>query len=471
MTHRLLPAAPIFLLLTAAFSAWSSPAQLTPAMSEQLNHLLEAAGESMQFNGTVLVANKSEVLFEKSVGFADKDRTVALTPAHRLSPGSIAKEFTTVAIMKLHEQGKLNYQDPISKYLSDLPAWSKDVTVDHIMSHTSGLGRVKYFKGITTADVVKQIKQHGELLYKPGTGYSYGNLNLVLRALVIEKVSGMPFTAYVQKTLFGPAGMTRSFSLTDRANYPEMMVYGDVPTAIAGVTLYTNARDLYKWEQALWDGRYFNNDTLKQAMVKPNLSGQAQRAYFDFGGFALDANGTMNHRDHDGTHPSHHAYLSNYLDKDLIIILMSSDGRKQTLFELEYMIKGMFENEELKTPALWWLTKELKAKDIQVVLAAYKDILSQGTYWSNEETLNALGYQLQGQGKYADAISVTELNLKLYPQSANAHDSHADMLIHGKRYAEAKKVIAKGLALAKAANQTFLINSMQGYLKRIPATK
>lgn len=452
----------ILVILTGGFGF--SKEQST---QEKFDRILKDAHEYMAFNGTVLVAGNDKVLYENSIGFADKEKQVVLTPKHRFSPGSISKEFTTIAMMMLKDKGQLNYHDTLSKHLPNLPPWADRVSIEHLLTHTSGLGRIKFHPNITTDEVIDQIMAVAQLAYEPGKGYSYGNLNVVLRALIIEKISKKPFGTFVKDHLFDPAGMTNTFSQTNFDSKPPSMVFGEVPTAIAGVTVYTTPSDLLKWEKALWRNVYVRIDTLKEAIVKKGMSGQPGRAYFDFGGFVTNNQGALVKRDHDGTHPSHHAYLANYLDKGTTIILISSDGRKATLFEIEDMIRQTLNHETPRIPATWWLENEIKNKGVLASLSGLRAAVESGKFSFDENMLNSLGYRLSTNDQPEEAITVMKSNLDFFPESANAHDSYADMLIHAKRYTEARAIIERGLMLAKKSNNQFLINSMTGYLKII----
>ena len=84
------------------------------------------------FNGSVLVGNSKEVYYYQQIGFADKEKKIPLNENHLFSTGSIGKELSTLAIMKLVEDGKLNYEDKVSKYVTSLPNWSNDITIEHM---------------------------------------------------------------------------------------------------------------------------------------------------------------------------------------------------------------------------------------------------------------------------------------------------------------------------------------------------
>lgn len=294
---------------------------------------IEKTVQESGFNGSILVGRGDQVLLHKSVGFADTAKTIPLTAKHLFSPGSVGKEFTTVSIMQLAAKNKLNYQDKITKYVDGLPAWANNITIEHILTHTSGLPDVRWKKEISTADTVMQIQQ-ATPAFEAGTGYKYTNLNVVVRVLIIESVTGKSFADYVDSSIFNVAGMTDVFHQTENVQVPKTVVSGDYPTNIAGVTFYVTPLDLFKFENALWNGSLLSTEQLKQALPGDIKSGQDNRAYFDFGKFVLDNNGALVSWEHDGSNPSHHMIKHHDFVSGTVFILMSSDGNKSTLYKL-----------------------------------------------------------------------------------------------------------------------------------------
>ena len=440
--------------------------------THRIDRIVTIASDYAGFNGTVLVADSDGIIYQKSFGFADEDRTIALTPEHRFSPGSIDKEFTTVALMLLEQEGRLGFEDQLSKYLPELPAWADVVSIKHILTHTSGIPDINYGRNLTTADAIEQIMAVDELLFEPGEDFLYGNLHSVLRAMVIEEVSGQPLDIFIQENIFDPAGMTSAFSRTDLAVEHPMKAFGDLPMAVAGIDMYVTALDLYGWETALWKGDIVSRESLENVTVPHELRGNSWSAYFDFGVFWRNEDGALAEVRHDGTHPSHFALQSINFDTGLIIILLSSDGVKSTLDQLRQAIVALRENQTVQIPGAWWLSNEIRQQGLTLALEVYKAAIKDGTeITSDEQTLNGLGYKLSGKRQMDEAIAVMRLNIELYPNSANAHDSYADVLIKAEEYELARTIAERGLELAREDSNNFLIQSMEGYLAIIQATE
>lgn len=307
------------------------------------NRLNKAVVESVKgtgFNGTILVSKNAEIVIHQNIGFANLEKTEQISPRHLYSPGSVGKEFTTVSIMQLVQQGKLSYQDKVSGYVEILPEWAQEVTVEHILTHTSGLPKIKWQKDIDTANAVAQIKS-SPFKFQPGTGYLYSNLNVMLRALVIEKITGKPYADFLQKEIFDVAGMRDSYQQISPKDVSKLKIEGDYQTYLAGVTIYVSALDLLKFEQALSKGVLVPWDQVTQKLKGNSLSEQKNRAYFDFGLFNNDDKGKLTRWEHDGSNPSHHTIKHHDFTNDVIIILMSSDGNKSTLYKLRDVISDL----------------------------------------------------------------------------------------------------------------------------------
>jgi len=436
-----------------------------PNYQSIIDDFVHAANEAVGFSGTVLIANSNEIIYQRSIGFADKDNKIPLNPNYRFAPGSVIKEFSTVAMMLLQQQGKIAYDDKVRDYISWLPAWAADITIDHLLAHTAGLGEIKYSTGLETAAVIEQIKAVKQLKYPPGEGFSYGNMVVVLRTLIIEKVSGKSYKSYVEENLFKPAGMKNSFARNDIQDSQDLIAYGEKPLAIDGVTAYATATDMYLWEKALWNNTFITKQTLSSAILKPSLGGVG-RAYFDFGAYKKNSEGSLRQVWHPGTYPSHYALKSIDLDKDLFIVLLSRDGRNSTLREIREYIISASENKPLKFPSLWWLSAEMSSKGFVSAIRTYKSRVKSGEFVAKESELISLGYGLNHKQEQA-ALAIMALSIELFPQSANAHDSYAELLLMAKMYKQATPIVAQGIAVAEQLNEKFILGRLKKMQQQI----
>jgi len=203
------------------------------------------------------VSLNGEVVFEKAFGLADMEHNVPNTVQTIFESGSVAKQFTAAALVLLQQDGKLNLDDPVRKYIPELPDYGSPLTIRHMLNHTAGLrdwGSVMALTGVGRGErVVNQdlafdvITHQRALNFKPGAEYSYTNSGYNLAAIIVERVSKQKFPAFVEERLFKPLGMKNSSWRDDyqrivpgraqaysrggngpwRLNMPFMNVYGN----------------------------------------------------------------------------------------------------------------------------------------------------------------------------------------------------------------------------------------------------
>jgi CubicO group peptidase (beta-lactamase class C family) len=220
------------------------------------------------------VSLNGDVVFEKAFGLADMEHNVPNTTQTIFESGSVAKQFTAAALVLLQQEGKLSIDDPVRKYIPELPDYGSPLTIRHLLNHTSGLrdwGTVMSLTGAGRGDrVINQdlafdvITHQRALDFKPGAEYSYSNSGYNLAALIVERVSKQKFPAFVEERLFKPLGMTNSSWRDDyqrivpgraqaysrqgngpwRLNMPFMNVYGN-----GG--MLTTVGDWMKWNAML----------------------------------------------------------------------------------------------------------------------------------------------------------------------------------------------------------------------------
>jgi CubicO group peptidase (beta-lactamase class C family) len=166
------------------------------------------------------VSLNGETVFEKAFGLADLEHDVANTPQTIFESGSVAKQFTAAAMVLLQQDGKLSLDDPVRKYIPELPDYGVPLTIRHLLNHTSGLrdwGAVMSLTGagrgerVISQDLALDVITHQRALdFKPGAEYSYSNSGYNLLAIIVERVSKQKFPAFVEERLFKPLGMKNS---------------------------------------------------------------------------------------------------------------------------------------------------------------------------------------------------------------------------------------------------------------------
>lgn len=179
---------------------------------------LDSLARADLFSGTVLVARGDEILIRTGLGMADRERAIAMAPETMLNIGSITKAFTQVAILRLAQEGKLELDDPIAKYVDGFPAdVANAVTIRQLLRHHGGMG--DFFSSpmfrqdpaaVRTLEDYLRIARATPLEFPPGTRNRYSNLGYVTLGAVIERASGLAWDEAIARYVYGPAGMTAS---------------------------------------------------------------------------------------------------------------------------------------------------------------------------------------------------------------------------------------------------------------------
>ncbi len=248
----------------------------SPSYARSAEGVVRAYADPDLFSGAVLVARDGKPVFRKAFGLANREWDVANTPQTRFRLGSITKQFTAAAILQLAEQGKLSVDDPISKYYPEAPAAWAQITLKHLLTHTSGIPSYTEIPGFfvqqARLDLVPKaivaLTRDKPLEFPPGSKFAYDNTGYILLGYVIEKVSGQPYAAYVQDHIFTPlhmkdTGYDVSTTILPRRAAGYSVAGGRASNAeylamtlpYAAGSLYSTVDDLLAWDQALHAGR------------------------------------------------------------------------------------------------------------------------------------------------------------------------------------------------------------------------
>ncbi len=247
------------------------PAAPAPDLAARMDAYLAAAAKLHWFSGSVLVARGGRVILSKGYGMANYELDVPNTPRTKFRLGSVTKQFTSMAIMQLEQQGKLKVSDTLQTYFPDYPQGDK-ITLRHLLTHTAGVPNytalpdyAKLMSQPTTAlQIIDRFKSL-PLEFAPGEKINYSNSGYVLLGAIIEKVSGQSYEQFLQDNIFRPLGMSDSgydhagTILKNRASgyeFPDDRManaaYVDMSTPHAAGALYSTVEDLYKWDRALY---------------------------------------------------------------------------------------------------------------------------------------------------------------------------------------------------------------------------
>ena len=271
--------------------------------SEEFNHYSQIASEFFakhllrsNFNGEILIAKNGNIVYEKYVGYADLRKKDSLTEHTPLHIASVSKTFTAMAILQLVQEKKLSLEDSLTKFFPGLPY--PGITIKMLLSHRSGLPNYVHFipnskwnedSMVMNNDVVDFLYNKQPAKSSPaGKAFSYSNTNFVLLAMIVEKISGQPFPEYMKQNIFDPLQMkdTYIFTLADSIretptfNYDGSFWQHDFLEGTYGdKNVYTTARDLLKWDQALYTDSLINRGLLDSAFTPYSFEHRSTHNY------------------------------------------------------------------------------------------------------------------------------------------------------------------------------------------------
>lgn len=370
--HRPIRTLLVAVTIVAATAAKSATAQAQDPRAGLLREYLTAAAALGHLNGSVLVAERGTILVDTAFGFANMELGVRNTPDTRFRVASVTKQFTAMAIMQLAADGKLRVSDPISMYLDSLPSSWSGITIHHLLRHTSGISDYEgWFGGYTTqaysdymsqehaAERIARDARARPLDFEPGSKFHYSNSAYILLGFIIERAAGMPYEDFLHERIMAPLGMThssqdRSALITlDRAQGYQMRADAAPGTYERGLTredyrnavyqlmeppqadagLITTARDLYKWDQALYTDRLLPR-ALRDSIFTPGLGD------YGYGWFIREGPDGVTYG-HSGGLPGFACYIMRIPDTRRTIIVLGNFGRLgRTVRDVAAIMRG-----------------------------------------------------------------------------------------------------------------------------------
>jgi len=395
-----------------------------------IDSLMKVSYERGIFNGNVLVAKKDKIIYQAEFGYSDASKSKELNQNSIFNIGSIAKEFNAVAIMLLKEQGLLNLDDKISKFELQLPEWSNDVSVRHLLQYTSGLPRINWNSVKNDQDIYTDVRNIKHLEFKPGSDYMYSNNNIFLQRRIVEKVSGMNFNDFLQKNILRPSDMSGAI-IDPKAEVPQLVKAFNndyvndksIDIEFSGWVSPT-ANDMYNWMQHLHSGELISEVSLIQLFdsYSKNSESALGRGIFE--------NNELRIHEHHGSSFNYESFIRYNLKEDLVIILLTNN-KNFKLREISESIENISRGNSFALPqkSVYLTIRQMCYDDVDDGIQYYKSLKKNDpdTYnFSNENELNQVGYKLIEKEQIEDAIKIFKLMVSEFPNSSNAYDSFGE---------------------------------------------
>ena len=329
---------PLALLLLLSITCFAQD-----GVSTKVDDYIRTEMQSQQIPGLALAVIKDgQIVIAKGYGLANVEHQVPVKPETIFQSGSTGKQFTAIAVMMLVEEGKLNLEDKITKYFTDAPEAWRNITLRHLLTHTSGMtdypSDFDLRRDYTEDELYQRVKSI-PLAFQPGDKWSYSNLAYVMLGILIHKVSGKFYGDFLQERVFKPLEMTTARVISEadivpnraagyRVENGQLKNQGWVSPSLnttADGALYLTIYDMAKWDAALYTEKLLKKSSLEQMWTPVKLNDGKTHPY-GFGWALAEVRGRRL-IEHGGAWQGFKAHISRYVDDKMTVILFANQIR------------------------------------------------------------------------------------------------------------------------------------------------
>jgi CubicO group peptidase (beta-lactamase class C family) len=359
--------AQLFFVLTIA-CAYAQDKQLEKRLDSLLAERFSKTGPGC----VALVAKHGNIIYHKAIGSANLELSVPLEPEMVFDLASITKQFTAVAVLKLAEQGKISLQDSIQTYIKDFPSKPYRITIENLLTHTSGLKDYLQVDNdkpyaerwdYTPKQLIELFKKL-PLEFEPGSRHKYSNSGYALLGAIIEAVSGKSYQTYIKEEILVPLKLHNTYFDIDNAIIPKRVAgyykssegfknreFWSPTIAYAAGGLLSNAMDLFKWNRALLANKILKKETLDKAFTPFKLNDGTVTNYGY--GWNINLSNGIRSIEHSGAKNGFLTSEIYYPDQDIFIVLLcnSEDApRDELVISIPGLVLGIPIQKDVKVP-------------------------------------------------------------------------------------------------------------------------
>lgn len=308
------------------------------------------------FAGVVLIAEEGRPVYHRAFGYRDREKQLLNDTTTLFELASVSKQFTSMIILMLKEEGKLSFDDPLEKFLPGLPY--PGITVRHLLTHTSGLPDYQAVmdehwdksKVAGNEDILAYLKQYQPPKeFEPGEKYAYSNTGYVLLASIAEVAGGKDFIAQCRERIFKPVGMTSTDirTLEEKAgesNFAKGYVWVEDQNRFIAADSFPSSNyivwlgnrkgpgrvssrstDLLRWDRALYANNLVKKETMEEAFTSYRLNNDSL-SHYGFG-WMIDQHPTLGRKIwHTGSNPGYSTRIVRFIDADKTVVVLSNNA-------------------------------------------------------------------------------------------------------------------------------------------------
>lgn len=364
----------------------------------KLDSLIDNFSSRYRFSGNVLVAYAGNEIYTKSVGYADPIKKEPVNAGTIFQLASVSKQFTAAAIMLLKSDGRLDFENPLVKYIPELPY--TNVSINHLLHHISGMPNYMYLidkywnksEAPDNEDVIDLMSKYKlPLFFAPGSRYDYSNTGYVMLATVVQRITGLTLNEFLQRRVFRPLDMRSTFVYsTSDSTVSRMQVDGfralrrgysriiDSPHdgVVGDKGVCSTTEDMLKWDNALYKNSPINQDLLQMAF-SPCTTTTGREVPYGFGFRIKDYNGCKVIY-HNGIWEGARINFHRFVDQGNTVIVMNNTSISSN-HELVRLIENTI-NDEVNLSVTTKITKLVIDEGLQSALDYYYEIQETDPY-------------------------------------------------------------------------------------------
>lgn len=401
----------------------------------------------------VMIAKDDNILYENGFGLIDLKNKKYINSDTKFFLASASKQFTAVAILQLIDKGKLKLETTLKDIFPDFPKYGKDITIQYLLTHQSGLKEINRIPGkqVTDNDRLRKLYETDSLLFFPGSKYEYSNTGYSILAEIVAKISKIPFDDYMQQYIFSPIKMTNTLyygnSMQQNIGYKItkdsiIQAQGVRDATMGSGSVYTSINDYFKWHLAL------NNYNLisKELQIKsysPQDGTKNRWGYYGYGWNVLK-NNTYSFVEHGGISQSTGfiCFTARIPEENITVAIFTNrawsrenlasqniGNRAKVL--LHIATNGKFPSPEIIDPTpkkslAQDFLDDLLSNNIESAKKLLENRKKSDIYYLDKNEFNKVGYYLVNNKRIEIAIEVFKITIELFPNSWNAYDSLAE---------------------------------------------
>jgi len=303
--------------------------------------------------GVVAVYQKGEVKFEKSYGLSDMSNLTKMESLNQFNLVGLSKSYTSIAVLKLVEKGRISLDDNLTEIFNDFPEYGKDVKIKYLLSHTSGLENYNEDKVNSLNGVFEFLKSKNDLKYQAGTKMEHSNSDYPLLALIIEKVSGISYSDFLNKNIFKKLKMENTIVASNAKNVVNVAlphsinnmryIVNETENYIYGEQgIYSNIYDIAKLDKALYTDKLLKCEYLSEIFKENKLNEDKIPTYYGYGWVLMERNNTSYYW-HGGTGNGYTNMFFHLPNSKLTVVILVNREGEGDLFKIALSIAKLFD--------------------------------------------------------------------------------------------------------------------------------